>query len=212
MKSKTTSTFTCSSPLRYFLTTPSSCSTGIMRLHRRCGRGGPPGPEQQLVPIANVLHDLQAGIADQLLDVRRGEIARDEVGSGELVDEPDFPGHFGTDEYRDLRWTMVRVAVYAGVGSRAAARPLPRLQLLPRLRWCVPSRRIEQRAPSLDYCNRARQICGVQPLHGAEGLAGDFFWFEVQQPRTVAWDYARMKSRMNPVSRNGRPTSTPVLQ
>ena len=117
---------------------------------------------------------------------------------------PTLPGHFGTDEYRDLRWTMVRVAVYAGVGSRAAARPLPRLQLLPRLRWCVPSRRIEQRAASLDYCNRARQICGVQPLHGAEGLAGDFFWFEVQRREPLP-GITRMKSMMNPVSRNGRP-------
>jgi zinc-ribbon domain len=49
------------------------------------------------------------------------------------------------------------------------------------------------------------QICGVQPLHVAEGLAGDFLWFEVQPPRTVAWDYARMKSTMNPVARKGDP-------
>ncbi len=33
----------------------------------------------------------------------------------------------------------------------------------------------------------------VRPLGGAEGLAGDFFWFEVQPTRTVAWDYARMR-------------------
>jgi hypothetical protein len=33
----------------------------------------------------------------------------------------------------------------------------------------------------------------VQPLGGMEGLAGDFFWFEVQPTRTVAWDYARIR-------------------
>jgi hypothetical protein len=33
----------------------------------------------------------------------------------------------------------------------------------------------------------------VQPLGGVEGLGGDFFWFEVQPTRTVAWDYARMR-------------------
>ena len=55
---------------------------GIMRLAGDVAVfGGPPGPDQRLVPIANVMHDLQAGTADQLLDVRRGEIARDEVGS-----------------------------------------------------------------------------------------------------------------------------------
>jgi hypothetical protein len=33
----------------------------------------------------------------------------------------------------------------------------------------------------------------VQPLGEVAGLAGDFFWFEVQPTRTVAWDYARMR-------------------
>jgi hypothetical protein len=33
----------------------------------------------------------------------------------------------------------------------------------------------------------------VQPLSGMEGLRGDFFWFEVQPTRTVAWDYARIR-------------------
>lgn len=33
----------------------------------------------------------------------------------------------------------------------------------------------------------------VQPLAGVEGLDGDFFWFEVQPTRTVAWDYARIR-------------------
>jgi hypothetical protein len=33
----------------------------------------------------------------------------------------------------------------------------------------------------------------VQPLDGMEGLVGDFFWFEVQPTRTVAWDYARIR-------------------
>ena len=33
----------------------------------------------------------------------------------------------------------------------------------------------------------------VQLPREVHGLAGDFFWFEVQPTRTVAWDYARMR-------------------
>jgi hypothetical protein len=33
----------------------------------------------------------------------------------------------------------------------------------------------------------------AQPLAGVEGLDGDFFWFEVQPTRTVAWEYARIR-------------------
>lgn len=33
----------------------------------------------------------------------------------------------------------------------------------------------------------------VRPLGGAEGPEDDFFWFEVQPTRTVAWDYACMR-------------------
>jgi hypothetical protein len=32
-----------------------------------------------------------------------------------------------------------------------------------------------------------------QPLSGVQGLADDFFCFEVQPARSVAWDYARMR-------------------
>ena len=33
----------------------------------------------------------------------------------------------------------------------------------------------------------------VQPLGEVEDLADDFFWFEVEPTRTVAWDYARIR-------------------
>lgn len=41
---------------------------------------------------------------------------------------------------------------------------------------------------------RAIYIRGhVQPLGGADDMAGDFVWFEVQPTRTVAWNYARIR-------------------
>jgi hypothetical protein len=33
----------------------------------------------------------------------------------------------------------------------------------------------------------------VQSLGGVKYLSSDFFWFEVQPTRTVAWDYARIR-------------------
>lgn len=33
----------------------------------------------------------------------------------------------------------------------------------------------------------------VQPPSEVENLADDFFWFEVEPTRTVAWDYARIR-------------------
>jgi hypothetical protein len=33
----------------------------------------------------------------------------------------------------------------------------------------------------------------VQPLDRSGDLPADFFWFEVQPTRTVAWDYARIR-------------------
>lgn len=41
---------------------------------------------------------------------------------------------------------------------------------------------------------RAIYIRGhVHPLNAQESPAGDFFWFEVQPTRAIAWDYARIR-------------------